>query len=377
MTSNKMSTLFLISNLCIGGSERKTVRVVNALHRRARNIHLAWLNGPDALRPEITPGVPATCLARRGKFSWRALRRLERYVREHAIKRVVCVNLYPLLYAMALRLVMGSNAPSCVVMVNTTEIVSRKEAMQMVLYAPLMRRADVIVFGCKYQLGLWVKRYRLPVEKCRFIHNGVDSDYFSAHVIGLSKNVHRAAFGFGTGDFIVGTVGNFRPEKQQGDLIEAVTRLRAQDLRVSALIVGGGERELALKKQAADAGIADHIRFAGEMGDVRPALAAMDVFVLTSVAVETFSNAALEAMSMGLPVILSDVGGAREMVWEGANGHLYPASDVGKITAILARLIADMPATRRMGDEARRIALEQFSFLRMVDEYEKLCEYCQ
>jgi glycosyltransferase involved in cell wall biosynthesis len=367
-----MPALFLLSNLCIGGSERKTVRIVNALHRREHNIHLAWLNGPENLRHEIASGVPTICLERYGKFSWRALRRLEQYVRAHQIRRVVCMNLYPFLYAKALRLLMGNAAPSCIVTVNTTEFVSRKEALQMAIYAPLMRSADGIVFGCGYQLDLWAKRYRLPIEKCRYIYNGVDSDHFSAYAVGLSARDHRATFNLDPDDFVVGTVGKFRPEKQQGDLIEAVTRLHAQGLRTFALIVGDGENDLALKKRAANAGVMDYIRFVGEMRDVRPALAAMDVFVLTSLS-ETFSNAALEAMAMGRPVVLSDVGGAREMVWEGANGHLYPASDVGQLTAILERLATDLPATRRMGEKARRIAVERFSFSRMIDEYEALC----
>ena len=242
----------------------------------------------------------------------------------------------------------------------------------MALYVPLMRRADVIVFGCDYQLRLWVERYRLPKEKCRYIHNGVDNDHFSARVIALPDADHRAAFGLAPNDFVVGTVGKFRPEKQQGDLIEVVARLRAQGLRAFALIVGGGEKESALKKQAADTGVTDYIRFPGEMRDVRPALAAMDVFVLTSVS-ETFSNAALEVLAMGRPVVLSDVGGAREMVCEGINGHLYPASDFGQLAAILERLAADPFATRRMGEEARRIAVKHFSLSRMVDEYAALC----
>ena len=141
--------------------------------------------------------------------------------------------------------------------------------------------------------------------------------------------------------------------------------------RSLALIVGGGEKELALKKKAADAGVSDFIRFPGEMHDVRSALAAMDVFVLTSLS-ETFSNAALEAMAMGRPVVLSDVGGAREMVWEGVNGHLYPPSDIVHLTSILGKLAADSHALRRMGEEARRTIVERFSFSRMVDEYEAL-----
>lgn len=366
------SVFFLLSSLGIGGSERKTVRVVNALHQRGFNVHLGWLNGPETLRHEISSGVPAICLERRGKFSWRTLRRLERHVRAHGITRIVCMNLYPLLYAKALRLVMGRAAPSCVVTVNTTEFTSRKEARQMVFYAPLMRRADAIVFGSDYQLSLWVERYRLPRVKCRYIHNGVDSDYFSTQFIESPSTAHRATFNFRPDDFVVGTVGLFRPEKQQGDLIDALAGLRAQCSRALALMVGGGELESALKKRAADAGVMEYIRFPGELRDVRPALAAMDVFVSSSVS-ETFSNAALEAMAMGQPVVLSDVGGAREMVRDGVNGYLYPASDVKSLTAILERLAADLPATRRLGEAARRMVVERFSFARMIDEYAALC----
>jgi glycosyltransferase involved in cell wall biosynthesis len=367
-----MPTLFLLGSLCIGGSERKTLRVVNALHIRGHSIHLAWLNGPEALRHEIDPGVPAVCFDRRGKLSWRTLRRLERYVKVHGITQIICINLYPLLYAKALRLVMGSAAPSCVVTVNITQILRRKDARQLVFYAPLMRRADGVVFGSQYQLSLWVKRYRLPRMKCRYIHNGVDSNYFSAQAIGSPDADHRAAFGLGPDDFVVGTVGNFRPEKQLTDLIETVSRLRKQGLCVFAVIVGGGVNEDALKKQTADLGMTEYIRFPGEIRDVRPALAAMDVFVLTS-ASETFSNAALEAMAMDRPVVLSDVDGAREMVRDGINGYLYPVSDVEHLAAILGRLAANPDARRRMGEEARRIVVEQFSFSRMVDEYETLC----
>jgi glycosyltransferase involved in cell wall biosynthesis len=82
----------------------------------------------------------------------------------------------------------------------------------------------------------------------------------------------------------------------------------------------------------------------------------------------------LEAMAMGRPVVLSDVGGAREMVWEGVNGQLYPVSDVGRLSAILGRLAENSAATREMGEEARRIVVERFSFSCMVDEFESLCE---
>jgi glycosyltransferase involved in cell wall biosynthesis len=367
-----MGTLFLLSSLNIGGSERKSVRIVNALRDRGRDVHLAWLNGPETLRQEIHPGVPAVCFDRRGKFSWPVVRRLARYVRDHRIARIVCMNQYPLLYATALRLAMGNTAPSSVVTINTTEFNTRKGAAQMAIYAPLMRRAASVVFGCDYQLNLWIDRYRLPRSRCHHIYNGVDSEYFSPQAPDIARTDHRATFGCHRNDFVLGTVGNFRPEKQQGDLIEAVARLRARGLPAMALLVGDGSEKRSLIERAASAGIADFVRFPGKIRDVRPTLAAMDIFVLTSTS-ETFSNAALEAMSMGKPVVLSNVGGAREMVWEGINGFLYPPSDLAKLSAILEELAGNRVAVRQMGEEARRIAVERFSFSRMVDQYDSLC----
>ncbi|MFT6958882.1 MAG: glycosyltransferase involved in cell wall biosynthesis [Halieaceae bacterium] len=367
-----MTTLFLLSSLGIGGSERKVVRIANALNHRGHDIHLAWLNTPETLRSEIAPGIPSLCLERRGKFSWAALRRLQHYVRMHGITRIICVNLYPILYARALRLLLRGAAPSCVILVNTTEFPTRRAELKMMLYAPLIRGVNEIVFGCGYQLGLWVDRYRLPDDKCRYIHNGVDSDHFSAHSLGPKDGGYRDAFGLGVEDFVVGTVGKLRPEKQQSDLIEAVAILHERGVHAFVLLAGSGEMESTLKKKAMDKGIAHKILFLGDLGDVRPLLASIDVFVLTSVS-ETFSNATLEAMAMSRPVVLSDVGGAREMVWESVNGQTYPVHDVERLGTILEGLAADPAAACRMGEEARRIAVEKFSFSHMVDEYERLC----
>jgi glycosyltransferase involved in cell wall biosynthesis len=367
----KLATLFLLSNLSIGGSERKTVRVVNALRRRGLDVHLGYLNGPETLRAEIDPVVPIVCLERHGKFSWAALRRLKAYVKTHEIARIVCVNLYPLLYASALRLAMGVKAPSYVVTVNTTYFLNSKEAISMLIYAPLMWKADKIVFGCKFQHRYWMNKYRLQNDKCDHLYNGVDENYYSSSTIEKSVGAMRHSLGLNENDFVVGTIGQLRTEKHHQDLISAVHRLRRQGIPATALIVGGGPEADALRKLAGELGIEAHIRLIGELQDVRPALLASDVFVLTSLS-ETFSNAALEAMAMGKPVVLSDTGGAREMVWEGINGYLFPATDVAKLASVLSTISGDVLAMQRMGEEARRVAVEKFSFTCMVDGYEKL-----
>ena len=104
--------------------------------------------------------------------------------------------------------------------------------------------------------------------------------------------------------------------------------------------------------------------------DVRPFLAACDIVTLCSLA-EAFSLAALEAMAMGKPLVLSEVGGAAEMVEPGWNGLLFRARDSEAYVNCLARL-SDLPSARRMGSNARRAVEECFSDTVMTDRYENL-----
>ena len=75
-----MKTLFLLSGLQGGGTETKTVRIVNELFERGRSVGLAYLQGPEVLLPEIGSGVITTFLQRKWKFSFKALRNLLRLV---------------------------------------------------------------------------------------------------------------------------------------------------------------------------------------------------------------------------------------------------------------------------------------------------------
>ena len=106
------------------------------------------------------------------------------------------------------------------------------------------------------------------------------------------------------------------------------------------------------------------------MEDVRPVLGAIDLFVLPSVAVESFSNAALEAMSMGRPVILSDVGGAREMIDDGVEGYVVsPTELAARLPALIAALYAEPRKRLHMGQAARARAVNCFSVSAMSAGY--------
>jgi len=365
------AALLLLNNLGIGGSEWKSVRIASALRQGGHDIHLAYLNAPHTLRGRLDPGLPVFHLDRTGKFSFPALGQLKRYILQQQISHVACVNLYPLLYAQAVAWQLGKRAPVVSALINTTNFRTSRDERQMIVYAPLLRRATHLVFGCRLQEEQWMDRYDLPATNSRVIYNGVDQAHFNTAAVAETREQLRRRYGFPLDAFIAITVGQLRPEKQQTDLIQAVAGLASRGLAVHALLVGDGDERGAIERCIADLGVRDRVHLAGAADEVRPFLKLADAFVLTST-VETFSNAALEAMAMGLPVILSSNGGAAEMVEVGQNGFLYSPGDVTTLAGHIAMLAGDESLTRKVGRAAMTHVQSRFGFARMVDEYRVL-----
>jgi glycosyltransferase involved in cell wall biosynthesis len=363
------AALLLLNNLGIGGSERKIVRIANALRQAGHDIHLGYLNAPHTLRGNLDPDLPTVHLDRSGKFSLPALGRLKRYILEQQISHLACVNLYPLLYAQAVAWRLGKQAPIISALINTTDFRTREDERQMIVYAPLLRRATHLVYGCRLQREQWSGRYDLPMANSHVIYNGVDQAHFNPAAVAKTREQLRRRYGFPSDAFVAITVGQLRPEKQQTDLIRAVAALVSRGLKVYALLVGDGDERSTIERCIADLGVRDRIHLTGAADEVRPLLKVADTFVLTSTAVETFSNAALEAMAMGLPVILSRIGGAAEMVEAGKSGFLYSPGSVTELAKHIAALARDEALARNIGAAAATRVQDLFGFTRMLDEY--------
>ena len=357
------SVMFLLNSLVVGGSERKCVRLANALAATNRRVAIAYLSPPESLLAQIHPAVTTVNLQRRGKLSLSALHRLATQLKAHDVSTLVAMNLYSSLYAVLAAFPRRRNL-RIAVSVNTTEFASRKEQLQMHLYRHVLRRADVVVFGAECQRELWRARYRFDasLDKSIVVYNGVDTREFSRASIApkpRDENQRRV---------MLGTVGAFRVEKAQIDLVRAVHELTARGADVGALIVGDGAQRPQIESEIQRLGIAPKIRLVGESQDVRPYLASMDIFVLPSVAVETFSNAVLEAMAMCCPVVVSRVGGMEEMLRHGG-GMSYAPGDVHGLCDVLIPLVENADARRRLGEQARRAVEQNFSFDRMLNEF--------
>jgi glycosyltransferase involved in cell wall biosynthesis len=365
-----MKTLFLLSGLQVGGTETKTVKIVNELVKRGRSVSLAYLQGPEHLLPDIRSDVITTCLQRKGKFSLTALRNLRQLVTENDIELIVCMNEYPLLYAATLKLFMGFDNLKVFLAINTTEFKRIRDRLFMLIYSRFIRGINGVIYGCEYQRRLWQERYRLGGVESRVIYNGVNSEFFDRT---RTSDDIREQLGM-SDSFVVGCVGRLEREKNQSALLSVAARLNSEAQRCDVLLVGAGPALDQLRQQANDLGIGDRVHCPGRMKDVRSALKTMDVFVLPSIAVETFSNAALEAMAMSLPVVLSDIAGAPEMVVNGETGFLYEKDDLEQLADLLIRLRDDTTLREEIGRNARDAVARKFDINQMYDAYEAVLD---
>lgn len=364
------TTAFVLSTLEVGGSERKTVRVVNALHSLGYAVSIAYLNPPSTLIDDIDSGIPIHFLNRTGKFSVSAMTSLRKVILSQRVTRLVSINLYPTLYTVTNKLFAPKQEVQCLSMINTGGL-SEKEQGLMRIYAPLLRRCDRIFFGCDKLRQEWISRYRIRSSQAFCLYNGVDTDFFCRAGFESMRTRIRSGLGISCGDLVVGTVGKLTAKKNQADLVKTLAQLRSRASRKSyAIIVGDGPERDNLVELAKTLAVEDCCFFVGEQDDVRPYLAASDVFVLPS-QWETFSNAALEAMSMGLPCVLSSVGGAGEMIQNGFNGFLYSVGDIIALTEVLLKFDNDLNLAVELGKNARMFTEQKFSFQRMVKEYQE------
>jgi glycosyltransferase involved in cell wall biosynthesis len=366
--------MFVTGSLPDGGAERHTMGLMEALSQRGHDCHAVCvkpMRAPVATRSGVRR---AGSLEARGYLDWAAVARFTELltrVRPHVI---VAANAYALMYA-ALARVRARLSSRVVVVWHSTRLLNLKERLQMLVYRPLFWNADCSVFLCQRQWRYWRRRGVLSGRN-EVIYNGIDLDAYRDDSSAADRAGVRARLGWSASDYVIGIPALLRVEKNHVQLLEAVRCLRELGIPARALLIGDGELRSAIEQRIADLGLDKAAVVTGLQSDVRPWIAACDVITLCSVT-ETFSLAALESMAMGRALVLSDVGGAAEMVVPGSNGLLFPPRDTASYVDRLAAL-SDPDAARRMGANARRIVEQRFAVATMVDRYEQLFEaLCQ
>lgn len=352
--------LFVMNTPATGGAERHTFDLADAItsHGFASTI---FAMKAGSLRPRHTkllqPEVPRTLPAR--------LLDLSRAIRLGEPDVIVAVNERPMFASYLAR--WGARRPVPIAGIShTTVLRTPREKLLHRVYLPVINRLDGLIYISRNQAEYWTARGMVPRSET-VILNGIDTGRFTPRERALHREASRSRLGLSDREIVLGMCAVLRPEKNHRQLVEAVAALRGTGMAAHALIVGDGPMRGAVEQAVSDLGMADHVTFTGMQADVRPLVAAFDVGILTSTAIETLSLSALEVMAMGIPMVMSDLGGASEII-DGSNGRLFPVGDLAALCRCLESL-REGETRDEAGRRARDTVTARFDQARMVAEY--------
>jgi glycosyltransferase involved in cell wall biosynthesis len=246
-----------------------------------------------------------------------------------------------------------------------------RNRLPVALYLAVLRRAHALI-AVDQDTQRLVTRHEL--NQCHYIPNPVR---FRLNGAGPDRReTLREQLRLPKDAFIAVAVGMLRPEKNHIALLRAWLRFVERALRPARLVLLGGtsgdagETEHALRDYVAAQRL-ESVVFAGAVSNVEDYLHAADAFALPSL-MEGTSLAILEAMACGLPVVISDIPGNRDLVPSEEYGFLVPPDDPGVLAERLERLASDAGLRRTLGENARERAKTCFSLEAMVQRVEEL-----
>jgi glycosyltransferase involved in cell wall biosynthesis len=228
---------------------------------------------------------------------------------------------------------------------------------------------DRYVVNCLAVAEVVQRREWVPRRKISIIYNGSDASGIG-HRAGVSPIAIPLLPDAGP---VVGIVANLKPIKRIDVLIRAICVVRERVPGVRLMIVGkdspsqrGPSMRAELEELAAVLGLRETILFAGGVDEPMPYVRRFTVAVLCSES-EGFSNALIEYMQAGRPVVCTDTGGNPELVQDGVNGFLVPVGDVCELADRIIKVLSDSCLAGKLGHAARE-TVRAFSHTRMLEE---------
>lgn len=363
--SSRRVIAHVVHSLGTGGLENGVVNLANTASGSLRHV-IICMTTEGGLRSCLKPGIEVFALGKRVGHDVRAFVRLVRLLRQIRPAVVHTRNWATFDAVPAARLarvavlVHGEHGRD----ISDPDGRNRRRRRLRRVLSPLVDKFVAV----SHDLERWlIEDVRLPARKVVAIRNGVDLTRFG----NVDRGEARAHLGLPPESLVVGTVGRLDPVKDQAALIRAFAAMRHARPDCRVLIAGDGPCHGDLRALVTGLGVEDRIHLLGERRDIPEVLAAMDVFVLPSIA-EGISNTVLEAMATGLPVVATAVGGNPELVEDGVTGRLVPRRNPSALVAGIEAYLDDPHLRAVHGKASRQRAVEHFGLDRMANAYSNL-----
>lgn len=374
LVNDKLTVLFPINELTVGGAEQQLLELVQGLDKtRFKPIVLTLIPG-GPMEPEFkaVPGVELLSLKRKGgKSDFSCLFKILRILLSRKVDIVqpflTPANLYGLLAAILCRTPVK-------IMTRRPGIEPEEAPIGYRLYFKaevfLARFTDWVVansqVGSEYMLSKGIRQ-----ERIKIIPNGVNVARLTDSL--LPTEQARQRLGLPADGKVVGTVARLVPVKGHAILLHAAAQIQRVIPDTKFAIVGDGPLRNSLESLTQQLGLSSSVVFFGEQRNIGTYLSAFDVAVLPSYR-EGCANFLLEAMTLGKPVVATDIIGNRDVVRNDETGLLVAPGDAEALAGAIIALLQDPDTALAIGQRAKETIVTQFSLEMMVHKYQSLYE---
>lgn len=358
---NRARIMIVVDKMSVGGSEKISVALANAFARSDHPCMVLVLDRDISATEYLDKhSIFIRTATRKFKFDPRYLNKIRNVVADFNPDVIICQALFSYVSVdIACRLM--NRIPTILTLHYTHNTTVKDEIFDQFYFCLVRAHCDRIVAIYQKQLLHFSEKHRIPLNRFVCINNGIDTNYFT---VDGSKAMN---------EFTIVHVANIRTEKDQMTLLRS---LREVNLHLSNWrLIFCGRDPMNFKPRFVDylceQRILDKVEFIDFVDDVRALLRRSDVFVLSSIS-EALPVAALEAMAMGVPCILTDVGGCSEVVDSEVNGFLVPPGNPRAIAEKLCLLAEDRTRLEAMRIAAREKVVRNFNLADMVNRYMNL-----
>jgi glycosyltransferase involved in cell wall biosynthesis len=375
----KIKIVFILGTLDIGGTEKQFLEVLRRLSCNRFDLRVLAFPCSGKLREKIEKlRIPLTCLdfqGTKGMLSllsytrvWRLIWRMIRYLKQEK-PHIVQSYLF------------WANVHGCIAakIARVPIIITGRRAIMEEKYKAFPGQwlqnlsnmwATAIIANSHAARQECLQRDKFVTEKkIQVIYNGIDTERYIAKIDRIHK---KRTLHIPEDSRVVGIIASLQPRKRHQDFLNAAVRVLQTYPRTVFLIVGRDDGiKSELETLAKDLGIQEVVIFAGERFDIPEILSILDVQVLSS-SVEGLSNAILEGMAAGKPIVATQIAGNSELVVYEETGLLVPSEDPNALADAINRLLGDPKLRDRMGRAGKQRVATLFQMERMIQQTEAL-----
>ena len=367
--SQKTAVMELCLSLDTGGLERLVVNLANQLAENPSiEAHICTVGKTqgEIIPAAISPSVSWTELHGPPFCNFKTAFKLAAEIRRRRIKLIHAHGSNPLVYALCASLFTG--VPIVFTKHSTYDDLDFFKRHKY-FNALACRRVSRFVGVSKQTTGMLKDVFKPAAARCQTLFNGTELPPVELRE---KARILRQITG-ADAPFIIATVCRLAHEKDLSTLLWAFARVREVQPQSELWIVGDGVEREKLTALAAQLKLDESVKFLGFSGKVHEILAKASLFVNSSLT-EGISLSILEAMSLGLPIVATNVGGTPSVVNEGQNGLLVEPRSPHELASAILRLARDRELCRHMGDNSANLARRNWSLEHMADSYCDLYE---